>query len=60
MELRNRVKNFLEDTGATIMAFCKRINISHTYFYKWIRGQLEFSDNVKERIVKYLDEVYKK
>lgn len=60
MELRNRVRNFLEDTGAPITAFCKRINISHTYFYKWINEQLDFSSNIKERIIKYLDEVYKK
>lgn len=32
MDLRKRVKLFLDDTGAAVTAFCNRINISNTYY----------------------------
>ncbi len=60
MELKERVKAFLEDTGATITAFCKRIDISITYYYKWMNGSVVFSDKLNERITKFLDDVYTK
>lgn len=60
MELKKRVKSFLEDTGATIMAFCKRVNISCPYYYRWIHGEIEFSKDICDRIEAYLNEVYAK
>lgn len=60
MELKKRVKSFLEDTGATIMAFCKRTNISCPYYYRWIHGEIEFSKDICDRIEAYLNEVYAK
>ncbi len=60
MELKKRVKSFLEDTGATVIAFCKRINISNTYYYRWINGEVEFSEDICNRIETFLNEVYAK
>lgn len=60
MELKKRVKSFLEDTGATVMAFCKKINISNSYYYRWINGEIEFSKDICDRIDAFLSEVYTK
>lgn len=60
MELKKRVKMFLEDTGATLSSFCRRMKISNTYYYMWMRGDIEFSDEIVNRITSYLDEIYKK
>lgn len=60
MDLKERVKSFLNDTGATVTAFCKRIEISPTYYYKWINNDVEFSNQVVNRIEKFLNEVYAK
>lgn len=60
MELKKKVQSFLDDTGATVIAFCKRIDISPSYYYAWMRGRIEFSDAIVNRITTYLDEVYKK
>lgn len=60
MDLRKRVKSFLEDTGAAVTAFCKRIKISNTYYYRWIHGEVEFSKDICDRIEKFLNEVYAK
>lgn len=60
MELRKRVKAFVDDTGARITVFCKKISISPQYYYQWINNEVEFSDDIVNRIIKYLDEVYAK
>lgn len=60
MDLKEKVKSFLNDTGATVTAFCKRIEISPTYYYKWINNDVEFSNQVANRIEKFLNEVYAK
>lgn len=60
MELRERVKAFIFDTGARITVFCKKISISPQYYYQWINNEIEFSDEIVNRITKYLNEVYAK
>lgn len=60
MELREKVKAFLNDTGATVTSFCKKIGISNTYYYKWINNKVEFSDQLVSRIKTFLNEVYTK
>jgi len=60
MELKTRVKMFLEDTGAKLSIFCRKVDISTTYYYNWMKGKVEFSDAIIQRITEYLDEVYAK
>ncbi len=60
MELRERVKSFIDDTGARITTFCKKISISPQYYYQWINNEVEFSSGISNRITAYLDEVYAK
>lgn len=60
LTLRERVKAFRDDTGAKLSTFCRKTNISPTYYYAWMRGEVEFSAPLVERITAYLDEVYAK
>ena len=60
LTLRERVKSFRDDTGAKLSTFCRKTNISPTYYYAWMRGEVDFSDAIIERITAYLDEVYAK
>lgn len=60
MDLREKVKSFLSDTGGTVTAFCKKIEISPTYYYKWINNNVEFSERLINRIKEFLNEVYAK
>ena len=59
MDLKERVKMFMEDTGAKLSVFSK-VQISDTYYYAWMHDKIEPSDEMCERIQAYLDEVYKK
>jgi len=60
LDLRERVKSFINDTGATVTAFCKKIEISPTYYYKWMNNNVEFSGQLICRINNFLNEVYTK
>ena len=60
MELKERTRRFLEDTGAPVTALCKRLDISTTYYYKWMLNEVKFSSALIDRITNYLDEVYAK
>lgn len=60
LTVRERVKAFRSDTGAKLSTFCRKTNISPTYYYAWMRGEIEVSDAMINRITAYLDEVYAK
>lgn len=60
LDLRKRVKSFIIDTGATVTSFCKKMEISPTYYYKWMNNNVEFSDQLVIRIKNFLNEVYAK
>lgn len=60
MELKERVKSFMYDTGAKLSVFCRKVEISPTYYYAWMRGEVEFSEAINNRITVYLNEVYAK
>lgn len=58
--MRERVKQFLNDTGATVNAFCKHVNISQSWYYRWMHEEIDFSEDIYNRITEYLNEVYAK
>ena len=60
MELKQRVRNFLEDCGATKVNFCRKVGMSTTYYREWQLGERDISKTIKDRITAYRDEVYKK
>ena len=52
--LRDRVRDFLNEFGMPITVFCKKIEISPGYFYKWKVGKVNFSEEALQRISDYL------
>ena len=60
MDLKQRVKMFMEDTGAKLSVFSRKVQMSVTYYYAWMRNEVEPSEEMCGRINAYLDEVYKK
>lgn len=60
MELKERVRHFLKDTGATVTSFCKKVQISPPYYYQWMKNEVEFSESIIHRIKSFLDDVYAK
>ena len=54
-QLKQRVQNYIADSGIPRTTFCKRINISTVYLYKWLHDERTFSDEVVERIETYLN-----
>lgn len=60
MDLKERVKMFMEDTGAKLSVFSRKVQISVTYYYAWMRNEVEPSEEMCARIRAYLDEVYAK
>ena len=59
-KLKERVKSFMSDTGAKLTIFCRKVDISPTYYYAWMRGEVDFSKGIIDRIEAYLDSVYTK
>ena len=51
---------FMEDTGAKLSVFSKKVQRSDTYYDAWMHDKIDPSDEMCERIQAYLDEVYKK
>lgn len=60
MDLKERVKMFMEDTGAKLSVFSRKVQMSVTYYYAWMRNEVEPSEEMCSRITAYLDEVYAK
>ena len=60
MDLKERVKMFMEDTGAKLSVFSRKVQMSVTYYYAWMRNEVEPSEEMCSRIKAYLDEVYAK
>ena len=50
----------MNDTGAKLSVFCRKVQMSVTYYYAWMRGEIEPSEEMCGRIRTYIDEVYKK
>lgn len=48
------------NTGAKLNMFCRKAQMSVTYYYTWMRGEIEPSEEMCDRITTYIDEVYKK
>ena len=52
--LRDRVQKFLDELEMPITVFCKKIEISPSYFYKWRVGKVNFSEEALQRISDYI------
>ena len=52
--LRDRVQKFLDELEMPITVFCKKIEISPSYFYKWRVGKVNFSEEALQRVSDYI------
>lgn len=60
MTTRERMRQFFNDTNAKKTQFCQRVNMSPGYMYRYLKGDIEISKAMLNRINAYLDEVYTK
>lgn len=52
--LRERTKEFLEELNLPISRFAKRIGIARETYYRWQKGDFDFSEARAEQIDVYL------
>lgn len=52
--LKQRCKNYLNTFQTPTTKFCKRISLSYSGFYKWLRGDYELSAETQRRIDNFL------
>lgn len=55
MTLAERTRRFMEATPINVSEFCRRISISRTSLYDFLRGDLRLCDATQQRISEYLD-----
>ncbi|MBE6964573.1 MAG: hypothetical protein E7441_00890 [Ruminococcaceae bacterium] len=53
--LKERIKTFLELTGAPMTKFCSKAGISPTAMYRYLSDDLRLSVETEDRIKCYLD-----
>ena len=53
--LRDKVKRYFEISESPKLTFCRRVGISPSHFYQWLKGEREISDEKADRIQEYLD-----
>ena len=52
--LRDRIQRFLTELEIPVTVFCRKIQVTTDSFYKWRKGQLNFSEKTLQRISDYL------
>lgn len=52
--LGERIQRYLDITGSPMTKFCKRIGISTTAIYRYIKGDLRLSMQTETKIKEYL------
>ncbi len=54
--MRNKVKKFLEISQMNKSVFCKKVDISITTLYTWLKGERDISENAENRIRSFMAE----
>lgn len=54
MDIKTRCKKFMDELGVPVTNFCKRIELSPSSYYDWMRDKAKLSDATEKRIDKYL------
>lgn len=52
--LKEKIKKFLEWSGMPKTVFCRRINISPSALYRYLKGDLYLSEETEQKIYDYL------
>ena len=50
MELKERTKVFIQETGVPLSKFAERVGLSRPYVYKWLTTAMPISTKAMERI----------
>lgn len=59
MDLKTRVRKFLECSEINKTKFCKNVNISITTLNLWLKGERDLSTKIEERMVTFMAEFTK-
>lgn len=54
--LKERIKGYLEYTSIPVAKFCRRVDISTTTLYRFLKDDLRLSIETEERIKAYLEQ----
>ncbi|MCD8116456.1 MAG: hypothetical protein LUE21_04970 [Oscillospiraceae bacterium] len=57
-EVKVRAKNFVDELGLSVTAFCRNANIGRTTYYGWQSGEFVLSDKTLNRIDQYLSKYH--
>ncbi len=52
--LSEKVKQFIDEMGMSKTMFCKKVNISYTTLYNWLKGTTNLSEETQERIANFI------
>lgn len=53
MVTKTRIFEIVRKSGVPITIFCKRVGLSRTAFYRWLRDDLKLSDGKEQAIRMY-------
>lgn len=54
--LKQKIKEHLDKYGTPKTVFCKRIGISASALYRFLKGDLYLSEETEQRISEYLEQ----
>lgn len=54
MELKQRVKNFIDETGLPLTRFAVRMDLSRDAINKWLHDEMNLKESNLEKIDKWL------
>ena len=57
MKLQEQTRKTLQETGLPISVFCRKIGISQTAFYRWLKEDLRLSEQKENNIRKHINKL---
>lgn len=54
LKLRGRTNRFINTLGVKKVEFCRNVNISPTTYYDWQAGKIDISEQMMDRIDRYI------
>ena len=57
MVTKTRIFEIVKGSGIPVTIFCKRVGLSRTAFYRWLRDDLKLSDGKEQAIQIYVSKL---
>ena len=57
MVTKARIFEIVKESGVPVTIFCKRVGLSRTAFYRWLRDDLKLSDGKEQAIRTYVSKL---